>query len=86
MRYVLDANWAIHALAGRPPYVDTLRRLEPEGGNDVPSVDQVIAYLRCFTGTPRDRAKQYIEYTPRQIDTEYRRRIEATLGWSCKEC
>ncbi len=31
MPYVLDANWAIHTLAGRPAYVDTLRRLEPEG-------------------------------------------------------
>ncbi len=31
MPHLLDANWAIHALADRPPYVDTLRRLESEG-------------------------------------------------------
>ncbi len=56
-------------------------------GKDVrPTVDQVIDYLRGLTGTQRDHAKRYIECTPRQIDTEYRRRIEAALGWSCKEC
>ncbi len=51
-----------------------------------PSMNQVIRYLRKLTGTPRDHAKQYVECAPRQIDTEYRRRIEATFGWSCKEC
>ncbi len=56
-------------------------------GQDVsPSADQVIEYLRGLMGTQRENAKRYIECTPRQIDTEYRRRIEAALGWSCKEC
>lgn len=30
MPYILDANWTIHAHAGRPLYANTLRRLEPE--------------------------------------------------------
>jgi hypothetical protein len=47
-----------------------------------PSVDQVIEHLRGLTGTARENAKRYIECAPRQIDTEYRRRIEAALGWS----
>lgn len=47
-----------------------------------PSAEQVIGYLRGLTGTQRDAAKEYIERAPRQIDTEYRRRIEAALGWS----
>ena len=56
-------------------------------GRDVsPSADEVVAYLRGLTGTRRDNAKQYIECAPRQIDTEYRRRIEAALGWSPREC
>lgn len=54
--------------------------------NVAPPVGQVIEYLRELTGTQRENAKRYIECTPRQIDTEYRRRIEAALGWSCKEC
>jgi hypothetical protein len=51
-----------------------------------PSVDGVIKYLQGLQGTKRENAKRYIECTPRQIDTEYRRRIEAALGWSCKDC
>lgn len=53
--------------------------------NVSPSVEQVIHYLRELTGTKRDQAKQYIERAPRQIDTEYRREIEAALGWSYQE-
>ena len=49
-----------------------------------PSADEVIAHLSALSGPQRDHAKQYIECAPRQIDTEYRRRIEATLGWSFK--
>jgi len=56
-------------------------------GKDVaPSAEQVIEYLRGLTGTQREEAERYIECAPRQIDTEYRRRIAAALGWSCREC
>jgi hypothetical protein len=54
--------------------------------NVSPSADRVIEYLRGLMGTQRENAKRYIERTPRQIDTEYGRRIEAALGWSCKNC
>jgi hypothetical protein len=50
-----------------------------------PSAEQVIAHLRELTGNPRENAKRYIERAPRQINTEYRRRIESALGWTFKE-
>jgi hypothetical protein len=47
-----------------------------------PSVEDVIAHLRSLVGTQRDEVKRYIENAPSQIDTEYRRKIEAALGWN----
>lgn len=56
------------------------------GAERSPTVDEVVQYLRTLTGTARDNAERYVRCAPRQIDTEYRRRIEAELGWSPREC
>ena len=58
--------------------------LPPKFDNDetFPDEDQIIAYLGDLTGPERDEAERYVRQAPRQIDTRYRRRIEAVLGWS----
>lgn len=49
---------------------------------EVPSVEQAVQYLRSLSGSALDEAEKYIRRTPVQVDTEYRRRFEAELGWS----
>jgi hypothetical protein len=55
-----------------------------KGDHRSPSVQEVIEYLRGLTGDTLVRAREYVERAPRQIDTAYRRRIEAALGWACR--
>ena len=59
--------------------------LAPKFGEQerAPSIDEVLTHLRGMTGAPRDAAEKYVRLAPRQIDTAYRRRIEAELGWTC---
>ena len=51
-----------------------------------PPPEWVLNYLQGLTGPPREVAEQYFRRTPPQIDTEYRRRVEATLGWVYRQC
>jgi hypothetical protein len=58
--------------------------LPPKFQNEarVPTVEEVIAFLQTRPPETKKRAEEYIRKTPRQIDTEYRRRIEVELNWT----
>lgn len=51
-----------------------------------PSVEWVLDHLQKLTGPARDVAEQYFRCAPRQVDTDYRRRVESTLGWVYRPC
>lgn len=57
--------------------------LPPKFGDGItaPTEDDVIRYLSNLKGAVRSAAERYVRYAPKQIDTAYRRRIEAVLHW-----
>ncbi|MDA2920739.1 hypothetical protein MYX76_14825 [Desulfobacterota bacterium AH_259_B03_O07] len=48
----------------------------------VPTAKEALQYLKSLDSSVRDEAEQYVRRAPEQIDTQYRRRFEAELGWT----
>lgn len=48
----------------------------------MPSVDEILAYLRRLVGPARVVAEEYVRKAPAQVSTSYRKRIVEELGWS----
>jgi hypothetical protein len=77
------AGWA--AGHGIDAVIWTALKPKFDGDDRTPTEEEVVDYLGGLRGTRRDNAERYIRLTPRQVDTQYRRRIEAALGWTCSE-
>lgn len=58
--------------------------LPPKFNNEevTPSADDVISFLRDLPHERKKHAEKYIRKAPRQIDTDYRRKIEAEFHWA----
>jgi hypothetical protein len=48
----------------------------------MPPIDEIISFLRDLPYERKRHAEYYIRKAPRQIDTDYRRKIEAELQWT----
>jgi hypothetical protein len=53
------------------------------GVKGTPPSDLILNYLAGLKGDERLRAEEYVRRTPAQIETGYRKLIEAKLGWLC---
>lgn len=47
----------------------------------IPTAEEVLGHLLSLPHEKRRDAEEYVRKAPRQIDTDYRRRIEAELDW-----
>ena len=48
----------------------------------IPTADEVIAFLKHLPPETKKVAEEYVRRAPAQVNTEYRRRIENELGWT----
>lgn len=53
--------------------------------NQEPSIEEAIEYLHSLDINKRTTAEEYIRKTPKQIDTQFRRKFESEFGWEFKK-
>lgn len=75
------ASWAETRSIKHVIWTDLPPKYGIKGNGTCPTPEQVIEHLNGLRGPERDNAENYIRQTPAQIDTPYRRHIEAELGW-----
>jgi hypothetical protein len=73
-------NWALSRDLDGVVWTNLPPRFDQE--ERVPTFEEVISFLKNLPTHERGYAEEYIRKTPRQIDTEYRRGIEAELNWT----
>ena len=52
----------------------------------IPTAEEVVSHLSALRGSKRDNAERYIRMAPPQVDTDYRRHIQAALHWMPYPC
>lgn len=75
------ANWVVQKEVGAVIWA-ALEPKSPYSPKQIPTENKIVKYLKSLTGRVREYAEEYIRKAPKQIDTAYRRRIEAELGWT----
>ena len=48
----------------------------------IPTIEEILTYLRDLTGETRTRAEEYIRRAPEQTRTAHRELVEQELGWT----
>jgi len=74
-------RWAVSKGIDAVVWTDLPPKFERRNGR-VPTAEEVIGYLQNLSEETQRLAEEYIRRAPGQIDTTYRRRIEAELGWT----
>lgn len=75
----LVQKWAIKKGVGAVIWTDLPENFQDKLGVDF-SENAAIGHLRGLTGKTRDRARQYIQETPRQVVTHLRPKINQAMG------
>ena len=75
-------TWANGKKLDEVVWTNLLAKYDGEDGR-VPSLAEVLNYLKTLSGFNLSEAKKYVRNAPLQIRTNYRVAIESELGWTC---